>query len=119
MTELTSFALTNGLRVMVEAPAAPGVAPASLHPRISNAEQTLRQALQPVISAAAEVIERFQDLPGRPEEVEIHFGVKLDGTVGAIIASAAAGTHLDVTLRWGRTATSESPGHDHRNGPAD
>lgn len=54
MTELTSFALTNGLRVTVEAPAARGFAPTSLHPKISNAEMTLRQALQPVTSAASD-----------------------------------------------------------------
>ena len=36
----------------------------------------------------------------RPEEIEICFGVTLDGKLGGVIASANAGAHLDVTLRW-------------------
>jgi hypothetical protein len=101
MTEFTSFALANDLRVTVETSAgAGGVAPASLHPRITKAGQTLREALVPVTSAAAEVIEKFRELPGRPAEIEIHFGVKLDAAMGAVIATTTVGTHLDVTLRW-------------------
>lgn len=100
MTELTSFPLGNDLQVTVETPAAPGLTQAGLHSKIIVSEQTLRQALAPVTSAAAEVIEKFREIPSRPDEIEIHFGVKLDGTLGAIIATAAIGTHLDVTLRW-------------------
>jgi hypothetical protein len=100
MTELTSFPLGNDLRVTVETPAAPGLAPTGLRPAIIQSEHTLRQALQPVTAAASEVIEKFRDLPSRPDEVEIHFGVKLDGTLGAVIATAGIGTHLGITLRW-------------------
>jgi hypothetical protein len=109
MTELASFALSNSLRVTVESPAATGVAPAGLRPRIVRAEQTLREALEPVTAAAAEVIEKFRELPGEPHEIEIQFGVKLDATFGAVIATAAVGTHLDITLRWDRRALAGDP----------
>lgn len=111
MSELTSFALANDLRVTVETPGRFGVSPAGLQPKIAQAEQTFRQALQPVMSAAAEVIEKFRELPGRPEEVEIHFGVKLDGTLGAIITTVAVGTHLDVTVRWSSLGAISEPEH--------
>jgi Trypsin-co-occurring domain 1 len=39
-------------------------------------------------------------LPSGPEEVEVQFGVSLDATVGAVLVSGTAGTHLDITLRW-------------------
>lgn len=100
MTEFTSFALDNDLQVTVEAPARPGVAPASLRPNITKAGQTLREALAPVTTAAAEVIDKFHELPGRPAEIEISFGVKLDAAMGAVIAATTVGAHLDVTLRW-------------------
>jgi hypothetical protein len=100
VTEFTSFELANDLRVTVAAPTAPGLAPAGLRPKAVKAEQTLRQALRPVTSAAEEVIEGFRQLPGRPDEIEIQFGVQLNGTFGAVIATAAVGTHLEVTLRW-------------------
>jgi NTP-dependent ternary system trypsin peptidase co-occuring protein len=109
MTELASFALSNSLRVTVESPAGSGVAPASLRPRIVRAEQTLQEALEPVTAAAAEVIEKFRELPGQPHEIEIQFGVKLDATLGAVIATAAVGTHLDITLRWDRRALAGDP----------
>jgi hypothetical protein len=104
MTELTSFSLGDDLQVTVETPAAPGLTPTGLRPKITQSEHTLRQALEPVTAAAAEVIGKFRELPSRPDQVEIHFGVKLDGTIGAVIATAAIGTHLDVTLRWGHPA---------------
>jgi Trypsin-co-occurring domain 1 len=112
VTEFTSFALANDLRVTVETPAGVGVAPAGLHPKVTKAGQTLREALAPVTSAAAEVIEKFRELPGRPAEIEIHFGVKLDAAMGAVIATTTIGTHLDVTLRW----TCCSPGAEEDSG---
>jgi hypothetical protein len=115
MTDLISFDLADGLQVTVEAPDQAGVTPAGLRPRMTHAEQTLEQALKPVTSAAAEVIRKFRTLPGRPDEIEIHFGVKLDGTFGAVIASTTLGTHLDVTLRWSHA----TDGIDSRDPSAD
>lgn len=101
MTEMTSFALADGMRVTVATPAAPGLTQAGLRSKAVQAEQTLREALRPVTSAAAEVVREFRELPGRPTQVEIQFGVRLDATAGAVIATAGVGTHLDITLRWG------------------
>ena len=47
-----------------------------------------------------QVMDGFRGLVQRPEEIEIGFGVTLDGKLGGVIASAGAGAHLDVTLRW-------------------
>jgi hypothetical protein len=110
MTEFTSFALADGLQVTVAAPTPAGLGPAGLRPKAAKAEQSLRQALRPVTSAAAEVIEGFREIPGRPDEIEISFGVKLDGTFGAVIATAAVGTHLEVTLRWTRPPPADGGG---------
>jgi hypothetical protein len=100
MTEFTSFELENNLQVTVAGAQSLGLAPAGMRPKAVKAEQTLRQALRPVTSAAEEVIEGFRKLPGRPDEIEIQFGVQLNGTFGAVLATAAVGTHLEVTLRW-------------------
>ena len=56
-------------------------------------------ALAPVTAAAAEMLEDFRRLAD-PDEVEIGFGVALDGKFGGIIVGTSAGAHLDVTLRW-------------------
>lgn len=107
MSELTSFALANGMQVTVETSAdGGGVTPASRHAAVTRAGQTLKQALEPVTSAAAEVIESFREHTSRPDEIEIAFGVRLDGSIGAIIGSASVGSHLEVTLRWSAGNTS-------------
>lgn len=67
---------------------------------LEAAEKTLRQALRPITTAASEVIDSFRRLPERPDEVEVSFGVQLDGKAGGVIASVKGGAHLDVKLRW-------------------
>lgn len=107
MTELACFRLADGTDVTVETPASGGVSPAGMHAKAMHAAKTFSDALQPVTAAAAEVVAKFRELPGRPEEVEISFGVRLDGSLGAVIATAAAGAHLDVTLRWTQKKTDD------------
>src|ERR1700733_7928950 len=107
MIEFTQFALDDGLTVTVASPATStgesDLLPAGRHSgsgKATPAGQTLSQALRPVTAAAREVIDGFRALPGRPDEIEIAFGVNLDATFGAVLATAAVGTHLEVTLRW-------------------
>lgn len=78
--------------------------------RVESAEKTLREALRPATAAALQVIDEFRDAVRRPDEIEIGFGVTLDGKLGGIIATAQAGTHLDVTLRWRQLGEAEGEG---------
>lgn len=94
------FTLDNGATVVVAPPARTGSGAVGLGDRVEAAGKTLRQALAPVTAAAAQVMDGFREMAVRPGEVEISFGVTLDGKLGGVIASAEAGTHLDVTLRW-------------------
>jgi Trypsin-co-occurring domain 1 len=100
MSDIVEFALQDGASVAVS-PARPrgGSGTISLGDRIETAEKTLRHALAPVTAAAAEMLAGFRRLAD-PDEVEIAFGVTLDGKVGGIIVGTSAGAHLDVTLRW-------------------
>jgi hypothetical protein len=54
----------------------------------------------PVAAAATQVVESFQKAARRPDDIEITMGVTLDAKLGAVISSASAAAHLDVTLRW-------------------
>jgi Trypsin-co-occurring domain 1 len=94
------FTLDDGATVVVAPPARTGSGAVGLDDRVEAAGKTLRQALAPVTAAAAQVMDGFRKMAECPAEVEISFGVTLDGRLGGIIASAEAGTHLDVTLRW-------------------
>jgi hypothetical protein len=62
-----------------------------------------------VTAAASEAMEEFRGLAHVPDEVEISFGVVLDGKLGGVIASASASAHLDVTLRWHASRAPQAP----------
>lgn len=101
MLEAVEFKLADGSTVAVTATAErSGSSPVGLEERVEAAQKTLRQALAPVTAAASEVLDSFRELAQRPDELEVTFGVQLDGKLGGVIASASAGAHLDVTLRW-------------------
>ena len=50
--------------------------------------------------AASVVMSKLRDLADSPDEVEVPFGLKMDFTVGTIIASAGAEANFNVTLTW-------------------
>ncbi|MER5427572.1 CU044_2847 family protein [Streptomyces sp. NPDC002588] len=109
MPDAVQFTLADGTVVLVAPPARAGTGAVGLGTRLESAERTLRQALAPITSAAAEVIDEFRSLSRRPDEVEVSFGVVLDGRLGAVIASAHASAHLDVSLRWSGTEAPPNP----------
>lgn len=100
MDDVIGFALDDGTTVAVQAPRRDGSSPVGLGERLQPSGKTLRAALAPVTAAAAQVLDDFRAASHRPQEIEINFGVELDGKFGGVIVSANAGTHLDVTLRW-------------------
>ena len=100
MFDAIEFTLDDGTTVAVAPPARVGSGAVGLRDHPEVAEKTLREALAPVTAAATEVMGGFRKMTERPDEVEISFGVTLDAKLGGIIASAEAGAHLDVTLRW-------------------
>lgn len=114
MLEAVEFKLADGSTVAVTATAAErsGSSPVGFEERVEAAHKTLRQALAPVTAAASEVLDSFRELAQRPDELEVTFGVQLDGKLGGVIAAASAGAHLDVTLRW-HAPEPASPGAVH------
>lgn len=110
MFDAVEFTLDDGTTVAVASAPRAGSGAVGLADRLEAAEKTLREALVPVTAAATQVMEGFRKMAQCPEEIEISFGVTLDGKLGGVIASANAGAHLGVTLRWrGPGAT---PGDD-------
>src|SRR4051812_29664940 len=100
MPDAVQFTLSDGTVVLVAPPARAGTGAVGLGSRLEAAQKTLREALAPVTSTAAEMIDEFRSLARRPDEVEVSFGVVLDGRLGAVIASANGSAHLDISLRW-------------------
>ncbi|MFG2863810.1 CU044_2847 family protein [Streptomyces sioyaensis] len=116
MPDAIAFTLSDGTVVLVAPPARSGTGAVGLSDRLQAAQQGFREALAPVTTAAAEAIDGFRNLVHRPDEVEVSFGVALDGKLGGVLASGNAGAHLDVTLRWKGSST--TPPSDTENEPS-
>lgn len=100
MSDAIEFKLDDGQSVIVMPVSTDGSSPVGWSDRLKGAEKTLREALEPITTAATEVVDSFQRTVRRPDEIEIEIGVTLDAKLGAAIASAGTNAHLDVTLRW-------------------
>ena len=60
----------------------------------------LDKALGGVKRAAGQVLETMRSIAVPPDSCEISFGVKLSGTVGAIIAKASTEANFTIKLTW-------------------
>ena len=102
MKQLIRYNLEEGGSVVVEVavPEVRGMKPAAIEEKIKTAEKTFEVAFDEVRKAASVVVCKLRDLADSPDEVEVSFGLKMDCTVGAIIASAGAEANFNVTLTW-------------------
>ncbi|RDG37258.1 CU044_2847 family protein [Streptomyces corynorhini] len=67
---------------------------------VARAETSLREALDRVRPALAQVSETVREL--RPDETEIQFGLKIGGESGVIIAKGTAEVNFAVRVVWKR-----------------
>jgi hypothetical protein len=108
MTEkqLVEFDIEGGgsILVEVEEPPTKGVKPIAREPGqlAAKAGKTFDESLsqlQPMIAA----IKRRLDALNQPaDEVEVKFGVKLSGQVGAILTSVGGEMTYEITLKWNK-----------------
>jgi hypothetical protein len=70
-------------------------------PRI---EKGFKSAMGLIRTCAKHVADSLKEVPeaARPDGIELQFAIKIDASVGALIAEAKTGTQLQVTLRWGK-----------------
>jgi hypothetical protein len=65
-----------------------------------KAGQTFESALDRIKPAAEAILQRLSGLAKSPDEIQVEFGVKLSGKLGAVIASVDAEATYKVTLKW-------------------
>ena len=70
---------------------------------VQQAEQTLGKALSSIKPVANAIIEKVQDLNQPADAVEVKFGIKMSGELGAVIASGSAEVNYEITLKWNKT----------------
>jgi hypothetical protein len=101
-TELVQFTLPDGSSLLVEVDdQEPGIQRASrVDDLIVQAKTSLDGALDQIRAMATLTLTKLQDLPRRPDDLEVEFGVRLNAEAGAVIAKTQAEGHFKVKLAW-------------------
>jgi hypothetical protein len=79
-----------------------GLARVSLTPEdlAEKSARALDKAMQTIRGLAERLAATVQDLPTRPQAVEVAFGLKLNAEAGALIARTGGEASLNVKLTW-------------------
>jgi hypothetical protein len=83
---------------------------ANVDEMLARAGGSVRSAMDNVIMPTMHTIfDRITEGTGAPDSVEVEFGLKLAGTLGAVFASTQAEGHIQVTMTWNRRPPEPSP----------
>ena len=104
-TELVQFTLPDGSSLLVEVDdQEPGIQRAGrVDDFIVQAKHSLDDAMDHIRAMATVTLVKLQDLPRRPDDLEVEFGVRLNAQAGAVIAKTQTEGHLKVKLTWKAT----------------
>ncbi len=112
MKRIIEFPLEAGgvLRVETDEPGAGPVTRGLPTETMERASETFENALGSVRTAASAVLTRMQELPQRPDSLEVQFGVKLSGKIGAVLSAVSGEAHFVVRVSWERPPRGPSDG---------
>jgi hypothetical protein len=107
MARIVQFPLEDGSFIYVEVDENLSTQEPTVDDRISitdevtqKASQTFEQALSAIQPIASAVINKVKSLNEPANEVEVKFGVKMSGELGAVIAKGNAEVNYEITLKW-------------------
>ena len=103
MNRLIEFRLQSGETIIAEVKAGPGegLIEASLSEHVAEqATKTFEEAIDRIKPAAELITKKLSDLVVEPDEIEIEFGIKLSGELGAVIAAASVDANYVVKMKW-------------------
>lgn len=103
MTQLLRFPSKegNGFLVVEVSEDEPGVVEVSrLGNAVADATASFEEGIDRIRNAAASALRRLQDMPSRPDEVSLEFGMRFNAEFGAVIAKSQGEAQLNVTMTW-------------------
>jgi NTP-dependent ternary system trypsin peptidase co-occuring protein len=107
MSDYVRFPLSGGGDVVVEVhDDDPGVGRVSRSgDAVAEAGITYEAALEQVRRAADATVKTLRRMDVAPDGLEVQFGVRLNGEVGAVIAKAGAEANFTVKITWSASST--------------
>ncbi|MGY0233112.1 CU044_2847 family protein [Longispora urticae] len=106
MLDLVRFDVGDSTSIVVEAEVGEsGFGRAALGvDGIGIAAVSFEHALGQIRSVADAALGELRQLASCPDEIELEFGAKFDGQIGAVLAKASAEGHVQVRLTWKKAA---------------
>ena len=103
-TQIVQFDMDDGEPVYVEVEQQTGGQQlfSNAPGEVAQAQSKFTQALAHLEPAAKAVLRAFKNV-NQPDEINLEFGVKLDGKIGAVLASATTAANFKVSLTWKNT----------------
>ncbi|MEO9779002.1 MAG: CU044_2847 family protein [Sedimentitalea sp.] len=96
--EFPSF---NGMvQVEVDAPGDQGPVAVGRDEVAVKAQKSFDEAMAGIRPIAEGILAQTSGLGTLPKEVQVKFGIKLSGKLGAILASTSAEAHIEIALTW-------------------
>ena len=65
-----------------------------------KAPRSFQEALDRVRPMTNQLIDRLRGLAQQPDNIEVEFGIKLNGEVGVLLASTGTEAHFTIKLSW-------------------
>jgi hypothetical protein len=102
MSQIVEFGLEGGGAIAVEVDEQVSGVVRSARPGevVGRAGESLEEALDRAMPAAQALIAKLRDLASHPDEIEVQFGLKLSGELGAVLAKTGAEGNFSITLTW-------------------
>ncbi|MFE7271734.1 CU044_2847 family protein [Streptomyces sp. NPDC057623] len=103
MTRLLRFPSQDGESVLVVEVAEdePGVVEVSrLGDAVADATASFEEGVDRIRNATVSALRRLRDMPQRPDEVSLEFGMRFNAELGAVIAKSQGEAHMKVTMTW-------------------
>jgi NTP-dependent ternary system trypsin peptidase co-occuring protein len=91
----------EGFLVVEVAQDGPGIVEVSrLGNAVTDAATSFEAGIDRIRNAAASALRRLRDMPRRPDEISLEFGMRFNAEFGAVIAKSEAEGHVNVTMTW-------------------
>ncbi|MFD9193358.1 CU044_2847 family protein [Streptomyces phaeochromogenes] len=91
----------DGFLVVEVAEDEPGVIEVSrLGNAVADATTSFEEGIDRISNAASAALRRLRDMPSRPDEVSLEFGMRFNAEFGAVIAKSQGEAQLNVTMTW-------------------
>jgi Trypsin-co-occurring domain 1 len=107
MTKLIRFDAGDGATVLVEVEdvTSEGVKPVSKKPGeiAAQARQSLGEVMDEIGPMVRTMKNRLNTMTEAGDQVEVKFGVRLSGEIGAVIGKVGGDVNYEITLKWAHT----------------